>query len=45
MAGDTRFGGLERFDNVDATGEQAMFFAFLDRVEVLPDMDSISAPR
>jgi ubiquinone/menaquinone biosynthesis C-methylase UbiE len=38
MAGDRRFGGLERFDNVDATGEQAMFFAFLDRVEVLPDV-------
>jgi ubiquinone/menaquinone biosynthesis C-methylase UbiE len=33
-----RIGGLERFDNVDATGEQAMFFAFLDRVEVLPDV-------
>lgn len=38
MAGDRRSGGLERFDNVDATGEQAMFFAFLDRVEVLPDI-------
>jgi ubiquinone/menaquinone biosynthesis C-methylase UbiE len=32
------FHGLERFDKVDATGEQAMFFAFLDRVEGLPDV-------
>ena len=38
MNGGGQFGGLERFDNVDATGEQAMFFAFLDRVEVLPDV-------
>jgi ubiquinone/menaquinone biosynthesis C-methylase UbiE len=29
---------LERFDRVDATGEQAMFIAFLDRAEALPDV-------
>lgn len=29
---------LERFDAVDATGEEAMFFAFLDRIEGLADV-------
>ena len=29
---------LERFDKVDLTGEQAMFFAFLDRTDTLPDV-------
>jgi ubiquinone/menaquinone biosynthesis C-methylase UbiE len=33
-----QFRGLERFDKVDATTEQGMFFAFLDRVETLPDV-------
>jgi len=33
-----QFRGLERFDKVDSTREQGMFFAFLDRVEVLPDV-------
>lgn len=33
-----QFRGLERFDKVDATREQDMFFSFLDRVEVLPDV-------
>ena len=33
-----QFRGLERFDKVDATSEQGMFFAFLDQVEVLPDV-------
>jgi ubiquinone/menaquinone biosynthesis C-methylase UbiE len=32
-----RFEGLERFDRVDATNEQAMFLAFLDRIDVIPD--------
>jgi ubiquinone/menaquinone biosynthesis C-methylase UbiE len=32
------FRELERFYNVDTTGEQEMFFAFLDRVEGLPDV-------
>jgi ubiquinone/menaquinone biosynthesis C-methylase UbiE len=32
------FQGLERFDKVDATGEQAMFFAFLDRIEEIKDV-------
>jgi len=38
MSRQTQFGHLERFDNVDATGEEQMFFAFLDRVEGLPDV-------
>jgi len=29
---------LQRFDDVDATGEEAMFFAFLDRIEGLTDV-------
>ena len=28
---------LERFDDVDATGKEAMFFACLDRIEGLAD--------
>jgi len=29
---------LERFDDVDATGEEAMFVTFLERIEQLPDV-------
>jgi ubiquinone/menaquinone biosynthesis C-methylase UbiE len=38
MASIQPFCGLERFDKVDATGEAAMFIAFLDRVEALSDV-------
>lgn len=38
MSNVEQFRGLERFDKVDATREQGMFFAFLDRVELLPDV-------
>lgn len=32
------YSGLNRFDEVDATGEAEKFIAFLDRVEALPDV-------
>jgi ubiquinone/menaquinone biosynthesis C-methylase UbiE len=32
------YSGLERFDDVDATGEEAMFVGFLERIEQLPDV-------
>ena len=35
--------GLERFNEVDATGEEQMFVAFLDRVERIPDISSRDA--
>lgn len=38
MDEDSRFEGLERFDRVDATDEQAMFLAFLEKVESFPDV-------
>lgn len=31
------YSGLHRFDDVDATGEEAMFVGFLERIEQLPD--------
>ena len=37
MAAD-EYAGLERFADVDATGEEAMFVEFLERVEQLPDI-------
>ena len=40
MMGDQHLGysGLNRFDNVDATGEAAKYLEFLDRVEAIPEM-------
>jgi SAM-dependent methyltransferase len=35
-AGD--YAGLERFADVDSTGEEAMFVGFLERIEQLPDV-------
>lgn len=35
---DLRFDNLERFHEVDSTGEQAKFLAFLDRIDRLPDV-------
>jgi len=32
------FAGLERFDDVDATGEAEMFVRFLERIEQVPDV-------
>jgi ubiquinone/menaquinone biosynthesis C-methylase UbiE len=32
------YSGLKRFDDVDATGEEAMFVGFLERIEQLPDV-------
>jgi ubiquinone/menaquinone biosynthesis C-methylase UbiE len=32
------YAGLERFADVDSTGEEAMFVGFLERVEQLPDV-------
>jgi ubiquinone/menaquinone biosynthesis C-methylase UbiE len=32
------YSGLERFAEVDATGEEALFISFLERVEQLPDV-------
>ncbi len=37
MASDS-YSGLERFDDVDATGDEAMFVGFLERIEQLPDV-------
>ena len=39
MTGDQHLGysGLNRFDNVDATGEAAKYLEFLDRVEAIPE--------
>ena len=37
MAAD-EYAGLERFADVDATGEEAMFVGFLEQVEQLPDI-------
>lgn len=33
-----RYSSLERFDDVDATGEEAMFVRFLERIEQMPDV-------
>jgi ubiquinone/menaquinone biosynthesis C-methylase UbiE len=38
MADQSSYERLERFSNVDASQAQAMFFAFLDRVEQIPDV-------
>ncbi len=35
---DTGFDNLQRFHEVDSTGEQAKFLAFLDRVDRIPDV-------
>ncbi len=32
------YSGLQRFDDVDATGDEAMFVSFLERIEQLPDV-------
>jgi ubiquinone/menaquinone biosynthesis C-methylase UbiE len=37
VAGDD-YAGLERFADIDSTGEEAMFVGFLERVEQLPDV-------
>ncbi len=36
--GSDSYAGLQRFDNVDATGDEAMFVGFLERIEQLPDV-------
>lgn len=37
MASDS-YSGLQRFDDVDATGDEAMFVRFLERTDQLPDV-------
>src|SRR6266540_3313335 len=38
LVGSDSYSGLKRFDDVDATGEEAMFVGFLERIEQLPDV-------